>query len=124
MNFAVKSDVAIRFLADNGVSQAETLLTTPMEPPDLADAAKRFTVFVRCERRPEQTTIQAQKAGVERSAPESGTRVGSDASSPKQPMATRSRCAQLVSKKYVYIYGVAERETKISACMSSGGKDY
>ena len=122
VNFAMKSDVAIRFLAEHGVGQTNPLLTTQMEPADLADAAKRYTVFIRCEKRREPNASQAEKA---QGAPDAPKRpLGHDASLPKKLLATRSRCAQLVTKKYVYIYSAADREAKISACVSSGGQNY
>jgi serine protease Do len=128
VNFAVKSDVAIRFLAEHGVRQINPILATQMEPADLADAAKRYTVFIRCENRQKPNVSQVEKALShcgEGCAPDAQKRpLSHDASLPKKPLATRSRCAQLVMKKYVYIYGAAEREPKISACTSSGGKDY
>jgi hypothetical protein len=45
---------------------------------------------------------------------------------PKPPsgLLTIERCRELVKKKYVYMYAALEWQTKISACMSSGGTNY
>ena len=49
INFAIKADTAATFLQSNNVGYTgATKSSLPLSPPDLADLAKRFTVFVVC----------------------------------------------------------------------------
>lgn len=48
VNFAVRGEIAKLFLSQNGVEPVIVQPGEPMKPADLADHAKRFTVFVEC----------------------------------------------------------------------------
>ena len=50
VNFAIKAAVAISFLETNGVKFDNTQRSNPMEPVDIAEHAKRFTVHIECSR--------------------------------------------------------------------------
>jgi serine protease Do len=51
VNFAIKAATAANFLETNGVTAGGTEATKELEPPDLADRAKTFTVKVLCDGR-------------------------------------------------------------------------
>ena len=51
VNFAIKSAVALTFLQSNGVEPLSATSSTSLDPADLADRAKSFTVFVACSAR-------------------------------------------------------------------------
>lgn len=48
INFAIKANTALSFLEANGLQMNEQLSTVKLEGPELAEAAKRITVFVGC----------------------------------------------------------------------------
>lgn len=51
VNFAVRAEVAARFLAAQGVSPLRAAPHTPLRPEDLAQRAAAFTAFVECDPR-------------------------------------------------------------------------
>ncbi len=51
VNFAIKAATAANFLETNGVTAGGTEATKELDPPDLADRAKSFTVKVLCDGR-------------------------------------------------------------------------
>ena len=48
VNFAIKSAVVLNFLETHGVKVELALTLKPLQPADVAERAKRFTVYVRC----------------------------------------------------------------------------
>ena len=48
VNFAIKASVAANCLQDNKIKFQIGEATQPMKPPDLADAAKAFSVYIEC----------------------------------------------------------------------------
>ena len=48
VNFAIKASVARTFLETNGIVPHVRAAAAPLSAPDLADAAKLFTVFIAC----------------------------------------------------------------------------
>lgn len=48
VNFAIKSTTAREFLESNGIRMDETGSRQPMEAPDIATSARRFTVRIEC----------------------------------------------------------------------------
>ena len=48
VNFAVKATVALNFLQAHGVQPTGEMATAILQPADLADRAKAFTVFIAC----------------------------------------------------------------------------
>ena len=48
VNFAIKASVAANFLQDNNIKFQIGEATQPMKAPDLADAAKAFSVYIEC----------------------------------------------------------------------------
>ncbi len=48
VNFAIRGEIAKVFLTRNNVDFAITASAEPLSPADLAEAAQRYTVLVRC----------------------------------------------------------------------------
>ena len=49
VNFAIKSELARQFLADNGLAYETAPATSQLSPADVGDILKKATVFVECE---------------------------------------------------------------------------
>jgi S1-C subfamily serine protease len=50
VNFAIKASVAVSFLASNGISSSDGTLTSILQPADIAERAKSFTVLITCQK--------------------------------------------------------------------------
>lgn len=49
VNFAIKAEIARKFLGDNGISYETAPAATQLSPADVGDIVKKVTVFVECE---------------------------------------------------------------------------
>jgi hypothetical protein len=50
VNFAIKAAIAINFMEGHSVPYPTDQRSRPLEPPEIADQAKEFTVFLKCKR--------------------------------------------------------------------------